>query len=87
MADPNELKAFQDIYDELSKPALKTPEYWTFLNKLNQVNEKMSALYQKDNYGRIPLVTEADKEELVRLHEELGLEAEDRKKGGPAPQA
>ena len=77
MADPNELKAFQDIYDELSKPALKTPEYWTFLNKLNQVNEKMSALYQPDNYGRIPLVTQADKEELVRLHEELGLEAED----------
>ena len=33
--------------------------------------------YRKDRYGRITLVTEADKEELVRLHEELGLEAED----------
>ena len=44
MADPNELKAFQDIYDELSKPALKTPAYWMFLTKLDQVNQKMSAL-------------------------------------------
>ena len=76
MADPNELKTFQDLYEELSKPAQQTPEYAEFLQKLNSVNTKMSAMYTPDHYNRIPLVTEADKEELLNLHEELGVAAE-----------
>ena len=84
MADPNELKTFQDLYEELSKPAQQTPEYAEFLQKLNSVNMKMSAMYTPDHYNRIPLVTEADKEELLTLHEELGVAAEKalKKPGG-----
>ena len=76
MAEPNELKAFEDLYQELQKPADKTAEYTAFLQALGKVNKKMSTLYQKDKYGRIPLVTEADKNELLQLHEDLGLAAE-----------
>ena len=36
----------------------------------------MSAMYLPDKYGRIALVTEADRAELLKLHEELGIEAE-----------
>lgn len=76
MAEPNELKAFLDLYEELSKPEGQTPEYAAFLDALDKVNQKMSALYQPDNYGRIPLVTEADRADLIRLHEDLGVAAE-----------
>ena len=76
MAEPEELKAFQDLYEELSQSAEKTPQYTQFLGKLDKLNGKMSAMYQPDKYGRIPLVTEADRAELLKLHEELGVMAE-----------
>ena len=72
MAEPNELKAFQDLYEELSKPEAQTPEYMQFLDMLDRVNKKMAALYKADRYGRIPLVTEDDRKELIKLHEDLG---------------
>ncbi|MBQ6293985.1 MAG: hypothetical protein IJK77_09055 [Lachnospiraceae bacterium] len=43
---------------------------------MENVNAKMSALYQKDKYGRIPLVTEEDRQQLIKLHEDLGEAAE-----------
>ena len=76
MAEPNELKAFQDLYEELSKPEAQTPEYMQFLDMLDRVNKKMAALYKADRYGRIPLVTEDDRKELIKLHEDLGEAAE-----------
>ena len=59
MADPNELRDFQELYAELQRQNRKTPEYQAFCDAIKAVNEKMSILYRKDRYGRIPLVTEA----------------------------
>lgn len=52
------------------------PEYLLFLQAMENVNAKMGALYQKDKYGRIPLVTEEDRQQLIKLHEDLGEAAE-----------
>ena len=76
MADPNELKEFQDLYTELQKPGRKTPEYEEFLAAIKSLDGKMSTLYRKDKYGRIPLVKQEDKEELLALHKTLGEKAE-----------
>ena len=72
MAEPNELKEFQDFYEELSQQQGQGPEYILFLQAMENVNAKMSALYQKDKYGRIPLVSEEDRQQLIKLHEDLG---------------
>ncbi|MBR5642405.1 MAG: hypothetical protein IKW92_09785 [Firmicutes bacterium] len=76
MADPNELKELQDLYEELQKTAQKTPEYEAFLTALKALNDKMSVLYTKDAYGRIPLVRQEEKDELLALHRTLGEKAE-----------
>ena len=76
MADPNELRDFQELYAELQRQNRKTPEYQAFCDAIKAVNEKMSALYRKDRYGRIPLVKQEDKEELLNLHRTLGEKAE-----------
>ena len=76
MAEPNELKEFQDFYEELSQQQGQGPEYILFLQAMENVNAKMSALYQKDKYGRIPLVSEEDRQQLIKLHEDLGEAAE-----------
>ena len=76
MADPNELKDFQDLYKSLEAQNKKTPEYEAFLTSIKAVNDKMSVMYNKDNYGRIPLVKQADKEAFLNLHKDLGEKAE-----------
>ncbi len=69
-------KTFQDLYAELQRQNNRTPEYLAFCDAIKAVNDKMSALYRKDRYGRIPLVRQEDKEELLNLHQTLGEKAE-----------
>ena len=76
MADPNEFKDFQDLYEELQQQKQNTPEYEEFLTAIKALDGKMSALYRKDNYGRIPLVRQEDKDELLAMHRTLGEKAE-----------
>ena len=76
MAEPNELKDFQEFYSQLEKQNNKTQEYEGFLTAMKAVSDKMTALYTKDKYGRIPLVKQEDKDELLALHKTLGERAE-----------
>ena len=69
-------KNLQQLYAELSQQAEGNPIYEQFLTAVAAANEKIKQLHNRDRFLRAPLMTEQDKQELLRLYGNIGRAAE-----------
>ena len=76
---PNSLEG---LYTAL-RNQFKNTEQPALLEALDAVNKYTATLRKPDKYKRIPYVTEADKQELIRLHKKVAEESEKLLSGSP----
>ena len=69
------LAAYEQFYEQMRQNEL-LPFFQLFFHAVKAADDAMSALHRRDKYGRIPLLRGDQRDELVRLHEALGKEAE-----------
>ena len=69
------LTAYEEFYEEL-KGTEYLQQFQPFFDAIKAADDAMSALHQRDRYGRIPLLTAERRDMLMQLHEALGREAE-----------
>ena len=80
------LTAYEQFYEQMRQHELLLPFFQPFFNAVKAADDAMSALHRRDKYGRIPLLRGDKRDELVRLHEALGREAEALIAGDAVPE-
>ena len=79
------LVAYEQFYEQMRQNEL-LPYFQPFFNAVKAADDAMSALHRRDRFGRIPILTGDRRDELVRLHEALGREAEALIAGNAVPE-
>ncbi len=64
------------LQEKLEALARNNSAYQEFLNTVKAAEAKITQLHTPDPYGRVPMMTAADRSELMRLHVEIGKAAE-----------
>ena len=54
-----------------------TPAAEAFLESVRNADAKFRELHARDSYGRVKMLTEEDRQQLIALHKEIGQKAED----------
>ena len=80
------LTAYEQFYEQMRQNDQLLPFFQPFFNAVKAADDAMSALHRRDRYGRISLLTGEKRDELVRLHEALGREAEALIAGDAVPE-
>ena len=78
MSDPikSEFTQFQEAVQEVKDLNLKTPAYEFFLSTVTAAENKMEALHKTKRNRLAPVLTDADRRELLQLHAKIGHAAE-----------
>ena len=66
--------SYEELLQQLGEDA--TPAQQEFVQAIREAEERMSLLHQPDKTGRIPLLDEKGKLELMELHRNIGKKAE-----------
>ena len=76
MPDPEELKQFHDLAEEIKALGADSPEYKAFETVISQTDAMLSALSKKPKNGPVPVGSERNRSQLVGAHLMIGNAAE-----------
>ena len=69
------LTAYEQFYEQMKQNEL-LPVLQPFFDTVKAAEDAMAEIHRRDRFGRIPLLSAAKRDQLLRLHEALGREAE-----------
>ena len=71
-----EIREFYKLQEQLEQLVQQDPAYAEFLEAVKNTQVMISRMNTPDRYGRMPTVGKQERQELMRLHREIGAKAE-----------